>query len=78
MPGRTLFKLWSCANVSFPADLVLLYVDTDLSAQLLHVQNQSRLEVTAARSEAEQLQVWPCILEKNRWLWHTIFAGFFL
>jgi hypothetical protein len=28
-----------------------------LSAQLLHVQNQSRLEVTAARSEAEQLQV---------------------
>lgn len=29
----------------------------DMSAQLVHVQNQSRIEVSAARSEAEQLQV---------------------
>lgn len=41
----------------------------ELSAQLLHVQNQGRLEITAARNEAEQLQAH---LDHNQQLVHRL------
>lgn len=43
-----------------PCCVMLCCRHAELSAQLSHLQNQSRLELAAARSEAQQLQVRSC------------------
>jgi hypothetical protein len=58
MHGRHLNALLPHALMLVVCCVVLCHAE--LSAQLSHLQNQSRLELAAARSEAQQLQVRNC------------------